>query len=263
VTVVDINSASQMHIRAAHLSSERGMALIVALMAMLFMTALGTTLILTTSVESKITRNFANGAAALYAADAMLERTVAELSSIHDWDGVLSGAIQSAFADGSRGGRRVLADGQPIDLGEIVNLANCRKTAACSDADMVNSNADRPWGSNNPRWQLFAWGALDDMMPNGTISSPFYVTVLIADDGSENDGDPLRDGRVACEQGQVMECNPGTGVIALRAEAFGPFGTHKILELAVARTDLTGREEDYNVGSRPVGIRILSWREVR
>jgi hypothetical protein len=238
-------------------------ALIVALMAMLFMSAIGTALVLTTSVDSRITRNFRISTEALYAADAVLERAVDDLRAFHDWSMVLSGAAQSAFVDGSPAGTRALADGRRIDLGELVNLANCRKAVACSDAEMDVVSADRPWAANNPRWRLFAWGRLADIAADGSVSSPFYVVVMAADDPSENDSDPLHDGRARCAQGQVTECNPGTGTLALRAEAFGPFGAHKIIELTISRTDLTGGEEDYNDDSGQVGVRILSWREVR
>jgi hypothetical protein len=232
-------------------------------MAVLLMMALGTSLILMTSTESKITRNFKTGAEALYAADAVLERAVDDLRTIPDWSTTLSGAAQSTFVDGAPAGARALADGQRIDLGEIVNLANCHKVAACSGADMDEVTAERPWGANNPRWQPFAWGPLEDIMPAASVNSPFYVVVMVADDPSDNDGDPLHDGAAPCAPGQVTACNPGTGVLALRGEAFGPFGAHKILELTISRTDLTGSEADYNDGSGQVGVRLLSWREMR
>jgi hypothetical protein len=238
------------------------MALIVALMAMLFMMALGTALILTTSTESRITRNFRISSEALYAADAVLERAVDDMFAIEDWDTMLSGAAQSAFIDGPPSGARALADGQHIDVGEIVNLANCRRTTACSNADMDAVTADRPWGSNNPRWQPFAWGYLDDITPTGTVNSPFYAVMMVGDDSSENDGNPLRDGSTPCAQEPAAGCNPGAGVLALRAEAFGPFGAHKILEATVSRTD-ADRQQDDNNGNGRAGVRILSWREVR
>ena len=75
------------------------------------------------------------------------------------------------------------------------------------------------------------------MIPTASINSPFYVVVMVADDPSENDGDPLKDGTAAD--------NLGKGVIALRAEAFGPFGAHKVIELTVARTDTSELERGY------------------
>jgi len=91
-----------------------------------------------------------------------------------------------------------------------------------------------------PVWQLFAYGPVSDLLPNGTVSSPIYVVVMIGDDPSETDGQPLVDGNTAS--------NPGSGVLALRAEAFGPHGTHRIVEATIARTVSTGLERGY-VGS--------------
>ena len=101
---------------------------------------------------------------------------------------------------------------------------------------------------------LYAYGMVNDLMPTGTINSPFYAVVLVADDPSENDGDPTRDG--------ADEGNPGTGVLAVRAEAFGPRGAHKVIELTVARTDASGLEDGVP-GQSGTSVRILSWREVR
>jgi hypothetical protein len=78
---------------------------------------------------------------------------------------------------------------------------------------------------------------LNDLIPTGTVNSPFYVVVMVADDPSENDGNPLQDG--------VADTNPGRGVIGMRAEAFGPFGAHKAVELTIARTDTTELERGY------------------
>ena len=79
------------------LRSESGIALIIALMAMLFMMALGSVLMLSTATETKIANNFRNSSEALYAADAGLERSMADLLTIQDWDTMLSGAATSAF----------------------------------------------------------------------------------------------------------------------------------------------------------------------
>jgi hypothetical protein len=262
VTNVHHNAQSRTPVFHRDRNGERGVALILALMVMLFLMATGTALILTTTAESTIARNFRISSEALYAADAVLEHAIDDIRTIHDWNTILSGAAQSTFTNGPSSGPRRLADGQSIDVAEVVNLANCHKVAACSDSEMDEINADRPWGVNNPRWQPFAWGYLDDIAPAGTISSPFFVMVMVGDDPAENDGDPLRDGLIPCAQGQVTGCNHGTGVLALRADAFGPFGAHKILESTVARPEAaSGR--DYNGGSGQVGVRILSWRELR
>src|SRR5439155_25453004 len=85
-------------------------------------------------------------------------------------------------------------------------------------------------------------GPVSDMLPTGTVNSPFYVIVLVADDPSENDGNPTQDGVVPCP---CPPGNPGSGVLALRAEAFGPRGAHKVIEFTVARTDTTELERGY------------------
>ena len=245
------------------LADERGMALLVALMAILLVMALGTALVLAASVESTITRNFRNSSGALYAADAGLERAVGDLNAIADWNAALSGAASSAFADGTPTGVRTLPDGRLIDLAEVVNLANCRQVSLCSIAAMDAATADRPWGSNNPRWQPFAWGPLSGLVPADDVESPFYVVVMVGDDPSETDGDPLADGAAGCAPGETGACNPGTDRLAVRAEAFGPFGAHAVLELTIARRDAGERPPDHNDSGDPAGVRILSWRELR
>ncbi|PYR30492.1 MAG: hypothetical protein DMF92_08520 [Acidobacteria bacterium] len=216
--------------------SEQGMGVIIAIMAMMLMMALGTALILTTSTESKIVMNFRNSSEAAYAADAALERAMDDLLTVPDWNTLLSGATTSAFVDGAPTGIRHLADGKELDLGEVLNFANCQKPT-CSPSEYVAVTLERPWGPNNPVWQLYAYGKLNDLTPTGSVNSPFYVVVMVADDPSENDDDPRHDG--------VSQDNPGSGVLALRAEAFGPFGTHKVIELTVARTDSSQLERGY------------------
>jgi hypothetical protein len=242
---------------------QRGAALLIAIMAILLVTALGTALLVAASIESKITRNFSHSSGALYAADAVLERAAHDLSTMSDWNAALSGVATSAFLDGLPGGARTLADGQRLDIAEVANRANCRQAAACSGAAMDAATAERPWGPNNPRWTPFAWGWLDGMSPGGAIRSPFYVVAMVADDPSENDGDPLSDGAVPCIPGETHACNPGTDRIGLRAEAFGPFGAHRIIELTLARRGAGEHQPDYNNGGDQAGVRILSWRELR
>ena len=106
----------------------------------------------------------------------------------------------------------------------------------------------RPWGLNNPRWQLYAWGRLADWLPEGAIDAGFYVVVLVADDPAETDGNPLADGP-----------GSGFGVVMLRAEAFGPGGTHAAVEQTLARVsaDELSRRPDLH------GVRVVSWRADR
>ena len=222
------------------LADEQGIALIISLMAMMLMMALGTALVMTTMTETKIAGNYRGGYETLYAADGAVERVMQDILTVPNWDDILSGAVTSAFIDGAPSGTRTLPDGTTIDLTQATNMARCAKLA-CSAADLVEITSDRPWGVNNPVWQLYAYGPLEDMLPTGTITSRQYVLVWIADDAADNDNDPLRDGQPAAGGGT----NLGAGVLSMKAQAFGPDGTTRIIEVTIARTDTTELERGY------------------
>jgi hypothetical protein len=217
--------------------SERGVALVLVLLAMVLMTAIGIVLVLTTSAETRIAASFRGSEQALYAADSAAERAMADLRAVADWNTVLAGGVMSSFVDGPPSGTRVLDDGTIVDLAQVANLARCQKITACSDADMNAVTEDRPWGANNPRWVPYAYGRLRDLLPAGAIDSPFYVVAMVGDDPGETDNDPTRDSPAD---------RPGGGVIALRAEAFGPAGAHRVIEMTIAH-----------------GARLATWREIR
>jgi hypothetical protein len=226
-----------------------GSALVVVVMAIALIMAVGAALQLTTSSETVIASNFRNSIGALYAADGAIERVVDDLAAVGDWNILFAGGITSTFVDGPPNGPRTLADGTTIDLGQQLSRANCGKSTSCSAAEMCAVTADRPWGANNPQWRLYAHANLTDAVPPSSgIQSPYYVVVMVGDDPSENDNDPTRDGEGVA--------NPGAGVVSVRAEAFGPRGTHKVVEATFAAS----YNED---GSRQTGMRMLSWREVR
>jgi hypothetical protein len=229
---------------AGRLRDEQGVALIIALMSMVLMMALGTALILTTMTEGKIANNYRDGTEAVYAADAAVERVMQDILTVPDWNNIIdvNNPLTSAFIDGPPSGSRAVPGGA-IDLGEATNIVNCGKTAACSDADLAALTEERPWGANNPRWKLYAYGPMSDMLPGNVINSQIYVVVWVADDPSENDCDPLKDGEVAA-CGGVGE-NMGRGVIAMLAHAYGPNGVLRAIEVTLARTDTTEIERGY------------------
>lgn len=225
----------------ARLADERGMALIVALMSMMLMMALGLALVLTTMTETRISANYREGSEALYAADAAIERVMQDLLTVPDWNTVLAdGGTTSAFIDGSPGAR-ALSDGTTIDLNEATNIVRCG-AVTCAEADITEITDERPWGANNPRWQLYAYGPMSDMLPTDTINSRVYVIVWVADDPSENDGNAQQDGAAAVEVGEE---NPGAGVLSLLAHAYGPEGSRRVVEVTIARTDTTEIERGY------------------
>lgn len=231
----------------SRLPDEEGLALLLALMALLILSALGMALTITTMSEVAGARNYRDGTEALYAADGAIERVIQDLRTAPDWNGVLAGAMTSAFIDGPTFGVRDTVAGR-LDLTEATSIMRCGKATSCSDGDMTERTDDRPWGPNNPRWQLYASGSMADMLP-GAIASSMYVVVWIGDDPSDNDDDPLLDGGPPPEGATPAE-NPGLGILALQAHAYGPGGVRRVVEVTVGRTPANG-------------VRILSWRELR
>src|SRR5688500_12201988 len=165
---------------AARLGDEQGVALVIALLSMLLLTALGMALTLTTSTEGRIAYNYRDGVEALYAADAAVERVMQDVLTVPDWNRIVDGTVTSAFIDGPIG-ERTLPGGAKLDLVQATAMVRCGKTS-CSDAAMDAFTDERPWGVNNPRWQLYAYGPISEMLPTDTINSNVYAIVWIADD---------------------------------------------------------------------------------
>ena len=82
--------------------------MVLAMTAMLFITALGVVLVLTTSSETIIAAAFRTSEAARYAAEAAAERVLADLSLAGDWNAFVDGSLRSTFVDGAPGGARTL-----------------------------------------------------------------------------------------------------------------------------------------------------------
>ena len=181
----------------SRLGAERGVALIVSLMAMTVLLAFGAALIVITSTESLIAGNFVSGREALYAAEAIVELVVAELRSGVNLGAALDGTQPSRFVDGAPGGVRVRPPEAPLDLAAVLNLANCAGLSPCA--------------GGSP-WRLFAYGPLGDFLP--VASSPFYVMALVAPAQADSGGPAVR----------------------VRGEAFGPRGARRALEITVMAT---------------------------
>ena len=84
--------------QASRARSDRGSALIIALLATMLLTALGLTLVLMSNTETAISANYRNSQETLYAADAAVERVVQDLLLIPRWNDVLTGDASSAPA---------------------------------------------------------------------------------------------------------------------------------------------------------------------
>ena len=112
----------------------------------------------------------------------------------------------------------------------------------CSASDADARTRERPWGPNNPRWQLFAAGPIEAASPSGAVGSTAYVAVWVGDDALENDDNALVDGD------ESHGPNPGRGVLSLLAHAYGVSVVRRI-EATVERAG--------------PGVRVVSWREIR
>jgi hypothetical protein len=183
-----------------------------------------------------------------YAADAGIELAARDLADSPDWDVVLSGSMQGSFTDGAPGGVRKIPGGGTIDLTVATNMINCLKPSSCTAAQMNANSVRRPWGSDNPRWQLYAYGPIESMAPV-LRPAPCYLAVWIADDAREQDGDPQSD--AADEQ-------PGHGIVRLHAETFAAGGSTRVIE-----AELTRACKSDPGGTCLPGIRVQSWQELR
>ncbi len=231
------------------LSSQRGQALVLTLLAIGVFSTLAATIALSTSFGRLVETNYEDAVNLANASDSALELAARELAAIADWNEVLSGVRTSILVDGVPG-RRVLADGAAIDLPAMTNALTCGQSGWCTDAQVRATTAERPWGSNNPRWQLFLHLPLLPGPAMPRVAHPLYLVVWIGDDAREIDGNSENDDEGAGQEGRY--------VVRARAESFGPRGGRHAVEAELARM-CTGEGADERC--RP-GVRVLSWRSV-
>lgn len=213
-------------------TSDRGVALIFVLMVMMTLSALAMSLSVIVSTETRVTANYRDGMAALYGADAVLQRVLSDVAAESDINRILTGLAVSSFVDGPPGSRQ-LPDGALVDLHTLTSLANCGN-ATCGEPELNEVSDERPFGVNNPRWRLYGHGSLPG-------EPHVYGVVWIGDDPAETDGDPFTDASSADE--------PGRGRLSMMAHGYGPAGTRRVIEATVVKGDR--------------GLRVLSWREIR
>ena len=228
------------------MTSQRGIGLILALLVTSFLSAVGLGLAVVVFMDRLAAGNTQGSVAMLYAADAGIELAAHDLSRA-DWNAALAGLEQARFSDGEPIGVRGIPGGGAVNLTAETNTLNCGKQTPCTAAQMDANSDDRPWGVNNPRWRLYAYGAFENVTEVAR-PTPCYVAVWIADDTRERDGDPLADGE-----------EEGRGVLRVRAAAFGPLGSRHAIEAELARVCFDANGEPL---CQP-GIRVQSWREVR
>ena len=220
---------------SARLRDEQGTALIIALMATMLLTALGMTLVLMSNTETMISSNYRNSQEALYAADAGVERIVQDLLLIPRWNDILAPDTSSAPACSGVAPfyPKSLTPSGFIDTSTTVTIPESGQTidllkATCNLQNGTNGSAI--WGTNNPVWRLFAYGKMRDMLPNDVIDSQMYLAVWVADDPADAPSTGIPDGDPTVDS---------NGVLTVHAEAYGPSGTRKVIEVTVAKTSST------------------------
>ncbi len=215
----------------APLFREDGVALIAALMVMALLTTLAAALTFLVVTDTAISANYRAGQETLYAADAGIERALADVRQLSDWSDMLlppPAHATSGFVDGEVTPRA--PDGRVLDLAQLTSARQAESDAA------FGGSPDRP------QWRLFAHAPVSDLVSNGSISTPAYVVVWVADDVEDGDGDPSHD---------------ANGVVIMRAEAFGSSGARRAVD---ARAGLGAGDAGISSAN---GLLQVSWREVR
>ena len=141
---------------------DRGVALVLAIMAVALLAALGFSLAVMTDTEMRVAANYSYAQEAMSAAESALELVVHELLSLADWSGVVDGTTPSGFVDGAPAGDRTLSDGLVLNL-----------------EDLTEKFAD-------PRMRLFAYGSLRRL---AGAPSDAYIVVWIGPDPAGMDGE--------------------------------------------------------------------------
>lgn len=226
---------------ASSSAGQNGVALICVLMVTTLLGTLAAALLFVVMAESMTSGNHRVAEQVFYAADAAVERTIGDLRAAPDWrpvPGTAGTVVTSGFLGPEQGTR--------LPAGIVLDLA--RLTAQ----RQIESNTAYAASTDRPVWRLFGHAPPSVLFEQDIMSLPLYVIVWVADDVDDGDGDPLRD---------------SNGVLEVRAEAFGPSGARRRIEVVLARREMIGVPapdgEESGPAEGPAGVRVLSWREVR
>lgn len=231
------------------MTGQRGVALILVVLVTTFLSALGIGLMLSVYMDRLANGNLSGSVAMLFAADAGIELAARDLALAANWNAVLAGSERGSVTDGAASGIRQIPGGGSVDLTAATNQLNCGKATTCTAAQMNANSRERPWGTNNPRWQLYAFGQMAQFA-DFSRPAPCYLIVWIADDGREADGNPAVDA--------PSDAQPGHGIVRVRAEAYGVAGSRRALEAELVRVCPDGPGQPCLPG-----IRVQSWQELR
>jgi hypothetical protein len=217
--------------RAVDSGTERGAALLLALLCTSAMAAVAAGLLALAHAETELAARQASGTAARTAANAVLDHVVRHLRTVPDWTTIAGDGSTSVAFDGSSS---VDAPwGQPIDV------------AALTTRLQAETMASWPAGPDVPRWRVFASGRLSTFVGGDLGHHDEYLIAWIADDGADADGNPSVD---------------ANGVLLVRAAALAPRATMAQVQVALARLEMLDPDVP---NALPPGVHLLSWRDVR
>lgn len=229
--------------------NDRGVALVLTLLALAAVSALGLGLVLASATDRLAGNNAEEELHLLNAADAVMHLVSRDLAAAPDWDTILSGTLRSTLVDGEPG-LRTLPGGQQIDLMAITNRLSCGRSGSCTDTQIGQMTDDRPWGTNNPRWALFAHAEIPLPAHVPIAPHPIYAVVWIGDDARETDGNSTRDDAVVARDGRYS--------VRARIETFGPRAGRFALECNLRRLCVVTEAGEHCLP----GVRVQNWRVV-
>ncbi len=208
---------------------ERGVALVVALLAGLLLVALTAALVPLSTIETEVVMNHRRAVEGVYAAEAALALAAAELGARPDWTGVVSGAARSPRLWGASLAP-TMPDGGTVDLAAVAG----RLTTRGVGEDSAGRGLD---------WALYAHGPLGAWATGLPAAyGPWLVAVWVADDAA--DSDPILD---------------GNGAVSVHAAAYGPRRATRALQATLVRQVVTPAPP----ASRIERVRVISWRVVQ
>jgi Tfp pilus assembly protein PilX len=158
---------------------DAGAALVLTLLVTVLLAALGRGLITLGDTEAALAHNHRAAGEVRYAADAALERALAEIGSVASWTDLLTGLARSPLHASST--TPATPWGTPLDL------------AALTIELQAASDAVAAWALNNPSWRVYASGSLDAAAGSILPAAAAYLVVWVADDPSETDNNPAAD----------------------------------------------------------------------
>jgi type II secretory pathway pseudopilin PulG len=213
--------------------SDRGSMLLCALLVIALIATVGVALSLVVSTESVTAANYDSAQQALYAADAAIERAIADVRMLSTWSALPAPSSATTAVD--------FNDRQSIATapdGFILNLVQLTLKWQ-SESDAVYPNTP-----DRPVWRLYAHAPLSSVAPGAPNAAP-YVVVWVADDADDLDGDAAVD---------------TNDVVMLHAEAFAVRAGKRSANVTIHREQAIDAGLP---GAMRTDVRVIAWHEVR